>query len=195
MSSVVPPPPPPTSWIATLGEGVVSLDLAREPGFMERELGALTSILGSCFWIPFREILTSNMPEGGRLLALQGRPDGAVYYPASQKPRNPQICRPSKSLAKRELGVRGQPNQEKRRTSITPALLPSPSPGYRVGAILQARTEPRILGAPGMGMDRDVTGFLHPSFLGLLIIKASSSSLTSVLLATTIFLLIFPPWI
>lgn len=163
---------------------------------MERELGALTSILGSCFWIPFREILTSNMPEGGCLLALQGRPDGAAYYPASQKPRNPQICRPSKSPARRELGVRGgQPDQEKPRTSITPALLPSPSPGYRVGDILQARTEPRISGAPGMGMDRDVTGFLHPSFLGLLIIKASSSSLTSVLLATTIFLLISPPWI
>lgn len=55
----------------------------------------------------------------------------------------------------------GQPDWGKRRTSISPALLPLPSPGYRVGHNLQARAEPRISGAPRMGMDRDVTGFLH----------------------------------
>lgn len=160
--------------------------------------GSLASWRGS--WCPHLYswlLLFDSIQRNPDEQHARGRlPDGALYYPASQKPQHPQICRCSKSPARRELGVReGQPGEEIHRTSITPALLPLPSPGYRVGDILQARTEPMISGAPGMGMDRDVTGFLHPSFLGLFIIKARSLSLTSVLLATTIFLVISPPWV
>lgn len=60
-----------------------------------------------------------------------------------------------------------RPDQEKRRASRTPALLLRPSPGYKVGDILPASHKPSISRAPGTGVDRDVTGFLRASFLGL----------------------------
>lgn len=131
------------------GRGV---SLLRSPASWRWSTVPLTSNLGSCFRIPFREIPTSNMPEW-LPAGFVPMPRWSRELPCLPDTLNPRTCRPRHLRGRRGLGVRGGLLPTRRKAQCpAPLLHVLSSQGNGLGHFLQAGNELRLSAALGTGM-------------------------------------------